>query len=261
MTPNLVPKSTQNLYKGDQQNRQRQISSYSADKHHNQSQMDQIRHDQYRKQNTAVNKQKTDMQQASKDSSRALHKTFESFTEFMIKEGGRPANPEDAEFLKKNPEPNFTGEKRERKKGGPLALRRPTGLQAPEKKEDDVIDVEVKDVQKKPKEQKKSKGKKQGSSVLDAAQAQGIKDKSMLDREKFEYSKTQAEVRKKERDAELKDKEKKEKAARWKNRLGKVGNLAKGVAGSVLANRDSHGAPGAPGSPSVEQNRARMVSD
>ena len=58
---NLTPKSTQSLYKGAETSRQKQVDAYARDRHHNQRQMDDIRHAQYRKQNTAVNKQKARM--------------------------------------------------------------------------------------------------------------------------------------------------------------------------------------------------------
>lgn len=264
MINNLTPKSTQSLYKGAENSRQKQVDAYAKDRHHNQSQMDSLRHSQYRKQADAVKSQKSHMSNNAAKSSRMVTgtsafnkegKTFEKFTEFMINEGGRPANPEDAEYLKKNPKPNFSGEKKEeeKEKGGPLVLR-----DKPKKKEkDEVIDVDVKDVTDKPKAKKpKALPGDKPASELDKAKTDSVKKKTLLDREKFEYAKTQAEKRNKE-------KLKKEKEARSKARRDKFGNILRKVGGAVgrtiKTNRTS-GISG-PGEGGEGLNTATMVND
>ena len=68
----LVPKSTQSLISGAQQERQRQARAYDADKRRNQSQMDSVRRAQYSKQNRAVNQQRQHMSNNAAKSSRKV---------------------------------------------------------------------------------------------------------------------------------------------------------------------------------------------
>ena len=255
--PHLVPQSTQSLARGAEADRHRQAKAYDAERANNHRQMDDIRHAQYRKQNTAVNKQKARMSDNAAKASKRITgsssyykegKTFDQFTEFML-EGGRPENPEDAEYLKKNPKPNFSGEKREEKKekGGALVLRK--NDKPEKKKEDDVIDVEVKEV---PKLKGAEEGEKEEKKEKEGA----------LDQQKYDQAKTEGEKKREE-------KAKKQKAAARKksaNKFGRVlGKVKRGVgstlktAGRVASYIDRQGQTnvGSPGPGSVRHNVAQ----
>jgi hypothetical protein len=85
--PHMVPQTTKSLAAGAEGQRQKQIGVYKKDRAHNQSQMDDIRHAQYRKQNTAVNKQKSRMQTNAAQSSKAVTGSANYFKEGKTLEG------------------------------------------------------------------------------------------------------------------------------------------------------------------------------
>ena len=96
--PHAVPQTTKSLINTDQKARQRQSKVYSRDMANNHRQMDDIRHAQYRKQNTAVNQQKRHMQDnAAKASKRVTgssdyYKEERTLLEFLdLCEGRKPS--------------------------------------------------------------------------------------------------------------------------------------------------------------------------
>jgi hypothetical protein len=81
--PHLVPQTTKSLLNTDQNARQRQSKAYSRNVSNNKRQMDDVRHAQYSKQNTAVNKQKTRMQDNAAKASKKITGTSAYYKEQM----------------------------------------------------------------------------------------------------------------------------------------------------------------------------------
>jgi hypothetical protein len=111
----MVPQTTKSLAQGAESERHRQAKAYDMDRANNHRQMDDIRHAQYRKQNTAVKQQKSHMQDNAAKASKRVTGSSDYYKESKTLSA----------FLEQLALP-AAGE---------------TG-----KKQDDVIDVEVKDV-------------------------------------------------------------------------------------------------------------------
>ena len=70
--PHMVPQTTKSLAQGAESSRHRQAKAYDMDRANNHRQMDDIRHAQYRKQNTAVKQQKSHMQDNAAKASKRI---------------------------------------------------------------------------------------------------------------------------------------------------------------------------------------------
>jgi hypothetical protein len=262
--PHMVPQTTKSLASGAEGQRQKQIGAYEKDKAHNQTQMDSIRHSQYHKQNSAVNKQKSRMSDNASKSSKAITgssnfykeeaKTFEDFlaeAEQKLVAPSRPATseryPHPKGFESKAPRLG----KKKKEKGGALVK---SGSSAIEK---DVIDVDVKDVT-----DDDEKKKKKLDDILGKK-----KEKEKEDETAEEEGETPSEEKKKE-----KEKEKMRTAGggrgsgsgRRRSRRGGDNLLKKGLraAGRFVKDRVREGGPTiSPGSASFQRNTATMARD